>query len=362
MKDEGSIVKLATCTLKDFLPLYNDTFSVRGVHAHSGSKAELGDVKVSGGVFAVDVRSSAEAQLVNCIIKDAIQSCVVVRDGAHGKLEGCVLERTKMNLPKTFGLYVDGTGSVVRANRTKLLEHAQSGAFVRSSGALVAYACMSAGNHVAGFVVHTNSLMELTDCTSERDGKGCLVEEGGSLTAVNVAVARCEDEAFAIGEEGEAELIDCSGTNCGEEGVQLAHKGTLVKMETCTFSENEYDNVVVRQGAKAILKGCTLSKSVSRSEIAADGEGTEVDLEGSTMHGNAKCGVLALQGSRAIVKSCISQGNKQVGYQAAGGAKMTVIESTSDGDLVGCGVGEGGEIQMQAVVVDGVAKGGKLPA
>lgn len=44
--------------------------------------------------------------------------------------------------------------------------------------------------------------MELKDCSSDRDGKGCLVEERGSLVATNVDVSRCEDEAFAIGEEG----------------------------------------------------------------------------------------------------------------------------------------------------------------
>ena len=43
VRDEGSTATLADCTLKGFLPLYSDTFAVRGVHVHRGGSIKLTD-------------------------------------------------------------------------------------------------------------------------------------------------------------------------------------------------------------------------------------------------------------------------------------------------------------------------------
>lgn len=363
VRDQGSAATLSDCTLKEFPPLYNETFAVRAVHAHAGSKVTLTSTTVSGGVFGVDARVAAEATLTDCNIRNPVQACVVIRNGACGWLEGCLLGRTlQCDLPMSYGLYVDGPGSETHANKTRFVGHAQSGAFVHETAKLTAHACISSGNHVSGFVVHSKGRMELKDCRSERDGKGCLVEEGGSLAAVNVTVARSEGEAFAIGEEGQAQLVGCSGTNCGEEGVQVAHEGTVVLLEMCTFSQNEFDNVVVRQGATAILNECTLSQSATKSGVAAEGELTNVSMRGCTLSRNAQCGVLADQGAKVTAHVCMSKKNKREGYTVTGGARMDVRDSTSEDDAVGCRVGGGRKMLLQAVVVDGVPTTGTLLA
>lgn len=143
--------------------------------------------------------------------------------------------------------------------------------------------------------------------------------------------------------------MECSGTECGEEGLKAAHKCTNVHLTSCTFTGNQLDNVSIRQGATATILRSKLSNSAQKSGIAAKGAETTVKLEGCTLEGNAQCGVLADDNASINVKECKSIGNKQTGFKTQNGGKLEVLECSSDGDAVACD----GSMVCNNLVVDG---------
>lgn len=60
--------------------------------------------------------------------------------------------------------------------------------------------------------------MELTDCTSSRDGFGCYTSES-KLTAVEVTVSWCMAAGFAYAHGGKATLSRCTAVQSGVHGL-----------------------------------------------------------------------------------------------------------------------------------------------
>lgn len=75
---------------------------------------------------------------------------------------------------------------------------------------------------------------------------------------------------------------------------------------------------------------------------------------------NRCTGVLAHGDAVVEVRGCFSSGHGLVGDLACT-AQMTVSNSSSDGDMMGCEVSHGGQLTMEVVAVDGVPQSGKLP-
>lgn len=140
---------------------------------------------------------------------------------------------------------------------------------------------------------------------------GCSAEENSNLTAVKVSVRESEPSGFK--RRGMATLSKCSAVKCCHHGLFAMRDGTRVKAEGCSFQENRF------------------------------------------------CGSVAIDSSAVEMTSCSSSHDEGAGYCATGtNAKLSVMNSWSDGDARGYHVLCGGVLTMQEVTVDGVYQSGKL--
>ena len=84
-------------------------------------------------------------------------------------------------------------------------------------------------------------------------------------------------------------------------------------------------------------------------------------LEGCTMEDSEHGGINAYcSDTELLVRDCSSRRNGQSGYCAGGGAVMTVSNSSSNSDVDGCTVADGGKPTTERVSEDGVVKSGTL--
>lgn len=88
-------------------------------------------------------------------------------------------------------------------------------------------------------------------------------------------------------------------------------------------------------------------------------EGSRAALEGCTLRKNGQSGTVADAGSVVEVKGCNSSGHVGAGYKSQRGAHMTVSTSSTDGDGQDCGESGGGQLTIHEFSVDGVVRGGR---
>ena len=151
-----------------------------------------------------------------------------------------------------------------------------------------------------------NSILELTDCVSDEDGHGCLVDGRAMLRATRMAVTRSKRSGFVVRERAHAVLNRCSSKACGSHGVCCGDKESKVHAEGCTFQSN------------------------------------------------GRCGVSAEGDAEVTVEGChSSQHSIAAGFFAVDRARMKVRCSVSEGDQHGCGVLTGGQLTMEDVTVNG---------
>lgn len=96
-----------------------------------------------------------------------------------------------------------------------------------------------------------------------------------------------------------------------------------------------------------------------------------MQLEGCTLRDDQHCGVHALQFAEVTVTHCSSTGNGKAGYSADQGARMSVNDSSSEGDKRGVAVGargvdtsagwDRGKLTMNEATIDGAVQSGTLP-
>lgn len=308
VKDKDSSLKLTGCKLQNFSESYVADV-VRGVHIHSGSTADLSGVSVSCPhiCFGVAVRTHAAATLTKCAVSHSRQHCVHFTSGAKGRVVHC-----SMTDSQDDGLVVYGAGTNAHAFDCTALRNSLNGMRACRGGCLTAHACMTSDNGRGGYKATGNrSILDLTGCGSSRDGCGCCASNGAMLAAREVAVRDSRLNGFKVGNSGEAVLRQCTASSCGVYGV-------------CVLA-----------GARVNAEGCRLERS-----------GT--------------CGAFATKCAVVVLQDCSSSENKGEGYSATDEAQVTVRDSSSDGDMRGCGVLEGGVLTMECVTVDGVCQSGTL--
>lgn len=166
----------------------------------------------------------------------------------------------------------------------------------------------------SGFcVTGANIVLRLTDgCTCMDEDCGCVAEEQGTLAATELQVIGCLDRGLA------------------------AKTGAKVRLHKCIFTQN--------------LNGGVL----------AVGNPTEVYATDCTFKNNQMHGLLALVSAQVVVEACCRTADTSSGFHAHE-ARITVKDSSSDGNKKGLAVSQEGEIVIEGwVTVDGVPQSGTL--
>lgn len=353
---EGSSLRLTDCTLQAFSSVYHELDIVCGVCVHSGSKADLSSLKVSGMVYGVAVHSCASVRLADSLVARTVSHCVALTLGATGNLDRCRLSRSQQR----DGVFVEGEGSRADARHCHFVENS-SGVFALNGGKLTASSCKSSGNKAAGFSAAVSGMITLARCASEKDAVGCAVLTGATLNARKVAVSNSEQAGFLVQSLGHIVLKECSVKQCGTFGVEVKGTGSWVDAEDCAVLESQSAGVQLLSSARGKLKGCTMARSALNSGVVALGKSTHLVLEECVMQQNAKCGVMARDQCVMLVAGCRSSRNRSHGFEAHSEAKITVRNSSSDGDSGGCSVCSGGRIMLEEATLDGLVKTGSLP-
>lgn len=313
VKEAGSCIALTRCSIVCEEKV--EPIALCGVLVQSCSSAHLSEVCITHFCYGVMVNTKAAADLADCKVSQAEESCVQVCGRGTGCLERCTVSRGS-----EYGIIVCDPGSRVDAAHCHVSDNGTTGVYASENGWFHAVSCTSSSNGAttnvlkAGYQASYGGLVELTDCCSDGDSFGCVALAGGKVFAHKVSVSRCTHDGFLAAEDGQAVLRECSSTECGDSGMYAAHDGSKVDAEGCTLSQNGSHGVHCNHGAVAVVRG-----------------------------------------------SC-SSGNKKEGYKAGGGAQMVVNNSSSDGDGGGgYGVSAGGKLTMVEVKVDGVCKSCELP-
>ena len=253
---------------------------------------------------------NAAATLDDCQLFECGQACVYVLHSTC-RLTACTLS-------KSFGgLEVVGESSSAHASTCHLL-HNGTGASARCNpitlGAILTLiSCTSSGNKFSGYEAQGASVLEVTDCVSDQDTRGCHVCDGAMLRATRVAVTRSTREGYCVYLRGHAVLNECSAKACGTDGVFTCHAASKVHAEGCTFQSN------------------------------------------------GRCGVMAQHEAEATVKGRhSSQHSSAAGYRALSRAQMKVSGSVSEGDQEGCSADLKGQLTMKDVIVNGSTESGQL--
>lgn len=184
---------------------------------------------------------------------------------------------------------MSGEGSSAHATKCHFRLN-RDGALAEDEATLTAVACSTYRNAEAGFCSFgRGSLVELTDCASDRDEVGCLVNSCATMRATRVEVTGCT-HGYEVGFAGQVVLTDCLAKSCSSVGVR-----------------------VDGPHAKVHVAGCT-------------------DCEGLPKRPTRFAGYHAFDKAQMKVSSSISEGDKQ-GCVAEDEAQLTMEEVTVEGTL-----------------------------
>lgn len=355
--DQGSVLRLHQCSIQAMPKWHHDKCTVRAVHVHLHSTAELTALSIESVVWGIDVRVRSKATITDCSIRDSLQASVTVRAAASARVATSVLESSQQGA----GLFVQGSGSVVESLGCSFLRNAGSGALAMDSAHVVLDTCRSEGNRVCGYSASGTATAVLNNCVSDGDCRGCAVCKQGMLKGQNTTITGSEKSGVEIWAGGFAELKNCTISGCGKQGVMLSDEGSGVSVVRCTVSDTYESCVFAKSGAKGSVKRCTLSQSGVSHGVVAQGKGAHVEVESSRLLHNAQCGAFVHGEAAMTVKLCESRNNRREGYWAQHRGKIVVSNSSSDGDKRGCGAADGGLVEMVNVACDGVCTSGILP-
>lgn len=287
VKDEKSSVALTGCSISA-IEMDQVIEECRGVRVQSSSSAHLSDVSISEFSEGVGVHGHASATLVDCKLTGCDHSCVNVCGGSTGRLDRCTISDGRC-----FGIEASGAGSQVHATHCHIFDNGGSGLSAYRHGSINAVSCTSRRNGLeyecsnAGYEASKQGVVQLSECTSDGDYNGCLVD-GGNLVAHKVNVTRSETDGFVVG-GGHAELIECSSKGCRGSGM-FVH-----------------------------------------------GDQSQLDVEGFCSSGNEE-GYMACDGAQLTVSRSSSVGDGGGGYGVRKGGKLTMVEVTVDGVCKSCEV------------------------
>lgn len=205
--------------------------------------------------FGVPARTHASTALVQCTVSDCLLECVKFSSAATSRLDRCTLSGSKSR----HGLCVAYPGSCVHAAGCHFLGSIQQcGVAVVHGGNLTADICTSSGNRVAGYsALGEGSVLVLTNCSSNGDGCGCLVQMAAKLTVIHVVLTASELNGCQVASGASAVLRDCTAANCGTHAVLAQDTGSQVEMECCTLQHNQKCGVHADKYATVQLRDCS---------------------------------------------------------------------------------------------------------
>ena len=349
VKDHRSSLELSGCDLRQFPSSHAHDTVVRGVYAHSGGALQLQSTTVSSVQYGVVARTGAQVTMDDSTISNTCNTCITFTGGAHGKVTSCNVLWSKTR----HGVHVEGSGSSVEASKCKFVQHTDSGIFAQNNGNVTAHACKTSGSQAAGYSAESGACMDLTECSSDSDFRGCAVSTGATLRASHVVISDSTEEGAAVRKGGVGSLDDCSIKRCGEQGVWATGSGSVLSMHACTVMDAQLSCVALMHGAQGQLQGCTLQGSATRSGVVAENESTVLYLEGCALRDNAQCGVLATDQAAVMASGCECEGNSgSSGFSSQCRAKVTVRDSCMH-EKCGVGVFDGGRLSAVNVTMDG---------
>lgn len=338
---DKSYVSISNSSFKEFSSCCSSVTHTHAIHAHACSSVDLKDVSISGQgmYFGVLVHSLATVSMLDCSVSDSKKSGVEVGPGCTGNLQGCKICRSK-----ECGLHVSGRDSSCDAVSCILEENGKSGACASRHSKLQLQSCESKHNEgLGGYVVKAGASLKLIECSSFADSVGCRAAGAYAVLTAHLCQVSSSVKFLAeVAEGARAELDSCKLEKAGNEGVIVQSVGTWACLEGCIVSEARGSCVLVRKGAKAALKWCTLAQSIDWNGLDSHDIGTDVHLEQCTAKNNKQHGVCAGHGSVGRAIGCRSVGNEGFGYSAWHQGHMTAIECSSDGNAAGSS-GSGGD-------------------
>lgn len=238
------------------------------------------------GTSCVHVEGSGTALLRRCTISWAADEGIeVCQRGSQVVAESCVLTEN------TCGVCVGGSGASFKGS-----------------------ACKASGHKFAGYTVQKDASMELTDCSSTQDERGCTCELGGRLTAVRTDVEASKEAGIVVFSGGHATLTGCQVLRGRDRGVWVRESRSKASMTGCTVEDTQLNCVTVDKGAAAVLKTCVLSKSKTGSGLFIMNAGSHVAAEDCAFEHNARSGAYAAFKGLLAARVCRSSGNKRSGF------------------------------------------------
>lgn len=192
VRDASSSLHLSACSVSDFPGTHCDGAGVRAVLVLSHASAELHGLTVRDVECGV-VIGMASANIMNCDVSNTSESCIAFRAGATGKVENCVLARSRSR----HGLYASGGGTNVEAQNCRcahsnlfefdfkilnlsfnflnfciccrFVDNKEAGAAANHGGYVLLNLCETQRNALGGVMVLRNASIKATDCTSFDD-------------------------------------------------------------------------------------------------------------------------------------------------------------------------------------------------
>lgn len=281
---------------------------VQGVLVQGGANLRATALNISrvthNGVECKD--ETSEVKLKQCSVTDSRQAAVWVHGGATGSLDHCTLSGVKT---LQGGLLVGGPGSHADAMHCHFMRNYHAAVSADDHGSVRAVSCMSFGNgvlsqepHAGGYTVTDGGTMEVTECNSDSDIRGCVVAHHGHLLCDTVKVSLSTKSGFVVEEGGNAMLRECSSSECGGSGMHVFDDGSVLDADSCVVRRNEQYGVHAHGDVLVTLTSC--HSSGNRKEGWRAYSGAQVIATCSSTRGDGGKGVSDTDGGRLSLEEC----------------------------------------------------------
>ena len=127
---------------------------------------------------------------------------------------------------------------------------------------------------------------------------------------------------------------------CGVDIRDRAH----ATVEFCEVEDTADCCIACTQGARGSLTRCVLSGSRAQHG-AYVGTSSHMDVTSCRFLQNALYGACAYNGGKLVAEGCMSMGNMGAGFGSLGGANVTMTRCSSDMNVKGVDVVEGGQLR-----------------
>jgi hypothetical protein len=191
---------------------------------------------------AINVDSGAEAQIMECEIRETPSFGIQVDSAARVEIVGTKFSATR------GAVSGGGTGTVVTISDVTVSNTREGGLWIERKARM------------------TLERSELTSCGAKEPAIGVSSECEATITRCKI---HDTGEGLLVQRAGRAEMIESEVYDCGGSGVRVVGLASRAVLTECTLAEQRGPSVSARQQGRVVLQRCRFPRAAGLSDAVA---------------------------------------------------------------------------------------------